>query len=214
MSPSPAVAVVLGASADGRSAIEPSLRALIEAGAVRDVRLSAPGPLQAGRHVLAEASVLRCTTAAVVSETELGSWFPPGVAVLGAYRVEPRVQWSDPVVEPSAPVTQFSGVVRAAVLDHEGFVAHWSQRHAPLARVHHPGIARYVQHVVTGTITPDSPALDGIAELAFASEEDLRNRFYDSEPGREIIAADVQRFLAPRTGWRLLAADRRLDPGS
>jgi len=118
-----------------------------------------------------------------------------------AYRVDERVQWArgDPAI------TRISFVRRARGLTREDFARHWTQVHAPLARTHHPGICRYVQNVVVHQLTPDAPAVDGIAELGFASIDDLRERMYDSPAGKEIIAADVREFIDVAAGWRMLA---------
>ena len=118
-----------------------------------------------------------------------------------AYRVDQRVQWDrDPSV-----VTRISFVKRAAGLSPEEFADHWANVHAPLARVHHSGLARYVQNVVVEKLSPDAPDVDGIAELGFASLEDFRERMYDSAEGRELIAADVRQFIDVAAGWRMLA---------
>jgi uncharacterized protein (TIGR02118 family) len=102
-------------------------------------------------------------------------------------------------------VTRISFVRRARGLTREDFARHWTQVHAPLAREHHPGVCRYVQNVVIHTLTPDAPHVDGIAELGFASLDDLRERMYDSAAGQEIIAADVREFIDVAAGWRMLA---------
>ena len=54
-----------------------------------------------------------------------------------------------------------------------------------------PALWRYVQNVVVEPITADAPEIDGIAELRFRSVADLRERFYDSEEGKRIVAEDV-----------------------
>lgn len=118
-----------------------------------------------------------------------------------AYRVDERVQWERG--EPA--VTRISFVRRARGLTREDFARHWSQVHAPLARRHHPGVCRYVQNVVIHTLRPDAPHVDGIAELGFASLDDLRERMYDSPAGQELIAADVREFIDVAAGWRMLA---------
>ena len=76
-------------------------------------------------------------------------------------------------------------------LGRDAGLAHWRDVHAPLARKHHVGMCRYVQHVV---VDGTDPTVDAIAELHFASPEDLRDRFYDSDAGRAAIAADVAVF--------------------
>jgi uncharacterized protein (TIGR02118 family) len=132
---------------------------------------------------------------------------PPLPAGTEAYRVDERVQWD----EGGVTITRISFVQRAAGLTHEQFAEHWTTVHAPLARRHHPGIARYVQNVVVDALTPGAPAVDGIAELGFRSVEDLRDRMYDSPAGQAAIAADVRAFIDVPAGWRMLA--RRGDAG-
>ena len=122
-----------------------------------------------------------------------------------AYRVDERVLWDrDP-----SDVTRISFVRRAEGLSHDEFARHWAEVHAPLARRHHPGLARYVQNVVVDKLTPDAPDIDGIAELGFASLDDFRERMYDSAEGREIVAADVRQFIDVAAGWRMLAKASR-----
>lgn len=118
-----------------------------------------------------------------------------------AYRVDERVQWD----RGGATVARISFVRRAPGLSHEEFAHHWTEVHAPLARRHHPGIARYVQHVVVEALTRGAPEVDGVAELGFASLADYRDRMYDSPEGQQVIAADVRRFLDVEAGWRMLA---------
>jgi len=115
------------------------------------------------------------------------------------------VQWDDG----RATVARISFVRRAPGLTRAEFARHWTEVHAPLAREHHPGICRYVQNVVVEPLTPGAPEVDGIAELGFASIQDLRERMYDSPEGRETIAADVRTFLDVGTGWRMLARPSR-----
>ena len=134
-------------------------------------------------------------------ETALGT--PP----VEAYLVEERPQWDD---FPAPVVTQVSFVRRVHDLSRDEFAEHWSSVHAPLARAHHPGVCRYVQNVVVEALTPDAPACDGIAELSFRSESDREQRMYDSLEGKEIIRADVRRFIDRSEGWRILAREVRL----
>ncbi|HEX5095482.1 MAG TPA: EthD domain-containing protein, partial [Acidimicrobiia bacterium] len=101
--------------------------------------------------------------------------------------VETHVQLDGPT---SPSVTMVAFVRRAEGLTHEEFVEHWTQRHAPLALKHHIGLVRYVQHVVT-----DGGAVDGIAELTFASRKDYDTKFYDDETGKAIIREDVKKFI-------------------
>jgi hypothetical protein len=85
--------------------------------------------------------------------------------------------------------------VRAPALSHADFDAWWRDRHGPLALRHHAGLCGYEQIVFERPVRAEGPALDGLALLHFASAGDLRERFYDSEAGRDAIRADTARFL-------------------
>lgn len=116
---------------------------------------------------------------------------------VNVWRVDPH-----PVVvaEQPAAIKMVSFAVRAAELTHEQFVHHWTEQHAPLARKHHIGMVGYTQNVVRRAYTPGGANVDGIAELQFATRKDFEERFYDSDAGRETIRADVERFIARRSG--------------
>ena len=116
--------------------------------------------------------------------------------------VEERVQWGADVVP---GLTRAVFVRRVPSLTRAAFADHWSDRHAPLARVHHPGMARYVQNVV---LSGDDES-DGIAELGFPTREDLEQRMYDSDEGRRVIGEDVARFIDVSAGWRVLGTETR-----
>jgi uncharacterized protein (TIGR02118 family) len=111
---------------------------------------------------------------------------------------------------PAVPGARSSGVklvcplVRRPDLTHEQFVAHWLERHAPLARRHHPGLTRYVTNVVDEGLSPDAPPLDGIAELSFATAEDAgAARMFDSPEGERIVRDDIGRFIGQVTPYRV-----------
>jgi uncharacterized protein (TIGR02118 family) len=89
-------------------------------------------------------------------------------------------------------------VHRRPDLSFAAFEAHYRERHAPLARVHHPGIARYAQNYCE----PNGAdrLVDAVSELWFRSEEDARTRFYRDDESRRVIGEDVQRFLDLRNG--------------
>jgi uncharacterized protein (TIGR02118 family) len=119
------------------------------------------------------------------------------------YVVEERLQWDH---GPPAPaVHRISFVRRKPGLTRQQFAEHWTSVHAPLARRHHPAVWRYVQNVVIDTLTTDTPEIDGIAELGFRSIDDLSTRMYDSPEGKEIIRADVERFIDVGASWRIVA---------
>ena len=132
-------------------------------------------------------------------------WVGGGVDVYAAEALE---QWDDLQGHPE--VVQLVFVRRHPGLTHDEFVEHWTTVHPPLARAHHPGLARYVQHVITDALTPDAPAFDGMAELAFATRDDQRERMYGSDDDRAAIAADVATFLDVAAGRRLIGTDLAL----
>src|SRR4051794_33462749 len=68
-----------------------------------------------------------------------------GKGVERAFLVETTVQLNG--APPSGPI-MFVFFARRADLTTEQFRAHWRDEHAPLARRHHAGMSRYVQHVV------------------------------------------------------------------
>lgn len=124
------------------------------------------------------------------------------------YAAEPHEQWDD--LHGTPEVVQLVFVRRHPDLTHDQFVEHWTTVHPPLARAHHPGLGRYVQHVITDALTPDAPAFDGMAELAFATRDDQRERMYGSDEDRAAIAADVATFLDVAAGRRLIGTDLAL----
>lgn len=117
------------------------------------------------------------------------------------YEVDERPQWTS---DEPVGVTQISFLHRATGLTRRQFGDYWRDVHAPLAKRHHPNVIRYVQNVVVNPLTPDTPDLDGIAELSFLSVDDMHARQYDSDIGREVIGADVRRFIDLSAGWRAL----------
>lgn len=141
-------------------------------------------------------------------------WFDAPVA---AYLVDERVHldwdrdWPDGT--PSPGIAQCSFIRRRPELTQSEFAAHWNDVHAPLVPVHHPGVARYVQNVVVERLTPGAPEVDGVAQLSFRTAHDFRDRYYDSEAGREIVGADVARFIDRPAGWRIHAQETWLRSG-
>jgi uncharacterized protein (TIGR02118 family) len=128
-----------------------------------------------------------------------------------AYRVDEHVQ-IDPGIRP-APGEEPPGlcrlvfVRRAPGLTRDEMAAHWVERHTPIVHRHHPGFWGYTQNVVESALTSDAPEVDGVAEMRFRSVTDLRERFYDSDEGKRVVADDVVKFLDVGAGWRILSQD-------
>ena len=130
-----------------------------------------------------------------------------------AYRVEEIVHWDyqrdwpDGVLSPGVVVFYF--VRRREDLSQQEFARRYRDGHAPLARVHHPRIWRYVQNYVVER-SPAAPEWHAISSLHFRSEEDFRTRFYRDEKSPAIIAEDITRFADLRTGLALVTRERIL----
>ena len=98
--------------------------------------------------------------------------------------------WPPDTVSPG--VTAAYVMVRRSDLDHDAADAHWRDVHAPLALRHHPGMWHYHQISVNDVLA--GPALDGVALSAFASAQEMSERFFGDDEDRAVIAADVARF--------------------
>jgi len=152
--------------------------------------------------------------------TVVHAWVEPGAAIavrswfdapVDAWLVDEVVvrDWDVPRIPgvPTPGVVHLPTVVRRPDLTRAQMAAHWRTVHAPLVAVHNPGVARYVQNVVRTPLTVDAPDVDGTAQLHFRSVADLRERFHDSEAGRQRVSADVAEFLDRGAGWRILAEE-------
>lgn len=118
------------------------------------------------------------------------------VADIGLYEVAVRPMrhqrrfWPSGTVSPG--VTAVYPLVRRPDLTHEQADAHWRDIHAPLALRHHPGMWHYHQVSVDQVLA--GRAYDGFALCAFASEQELTERFFGGPEDRAIITADVATF--------------------
>lgn len=123
------------------------------------------------------------------------------------YRAREVLHW-DALGEAAAGAVVLTYLVRRrADLSFAAFEAHYRERHAPLARIHHPGIARYVQNFIEPGATEPAP-IDAISELWFRSEDDARTRFYRDEESTRVIGEDVRRFIDLRSGTAIAVRPR------
>jgi hypothetical protein len=70
----------------------------------------------------------------------------------------------------------------------------WALREELAAKIH-VGAARYRRYWVERPLSPESPPIRGIVSLHVASEEDLRERYFESPHGREEILQDIGHFI-------------------
>jgi uncharacterized protein (TIGR02118 family) len=114
------------------------------------------------------------------------------------HRMREVLHWDELGLRRERAVVLTYLVRRRADLSFADFMAHYRERHAPLARIHHPGIARYAQNFALPGANP--APIDAISELWFRSEDDARTRFYRDEESRRAIGEDVRRFIDLRGG--------------
>ena len=119
-----------------------------------------------------------------------GAAQPAGI-VLATYSVEEHVMWDEPI---DGPVHSMFAFFRPPDgLAHDAFVERY-RAHADLARVHHPGIRRYVQDLVVEQSGEERWTFAAISELHFAGPDSYSADFYRDDESRDVIARDVVRF--------------------
>jgi uncharacterized protein (TIGR02118 family) len=132
--------------------------------------------------------------AALVIGDDRAALAPAGDIGLYAVEVRPmrhqRRFWPPATASPG--VTAVFPVLRRPDLTHAEADAHWRDVHAPLALRHHPGMWHYHQVSIDEVLA--GPAYDGFALCAFASEQELTERFFGGPDDREVIVADVATF--------------------
>jgi hypothetical protein len=87
-----------------------------------------------------------------------------------------------------------SFTVRRPGLEPSQFARHYRE-HVDVARVHHPGVSRYVQNLVTGAAGDGADGVEAVSELWFASERDFRSRFYADDRSPAAVRADNQEYI-------------------
>ena len=130
----------------------------------------------------------RPATAVVIGASDVSG------AVLASYEVEDLVVWDEPI---DGEVYSMFAFFRLP--DGKDDWLDCYRQHADVARVHHPGIRRYVQNVVTAQSGEDHWTMSGISELHFAGKDSYRERFWLSDESRAIVQSDFERFSDPST---------------
>jgi hypothetical protein len=87
-----------------------------------------------------------------------------------------------------------SFVVRRPEVTRERFERDYRE-HVEVARVHHPGVWRYVQNVVTDGIGEGSEGVEAISELWYRSGQDFLTRFYANEDSPGVVKADNEEYI-------------------
>lgn len=105
--------------------------------------------------------------------------------------------------EPSPGAKLLLCLKRKPGMSHEQFVAHWLETHAPLVIQHGARVAKYVQNVVDGRLSPDAFDYDGFAELHYATEEDFLAQMAEHGQGPNPVQEDTAHFVGEMAVWRL-----------
>jgi hypothetical protein len=122
-----------------------------------------------------------------------------GADVVDAWAVDTVVHWDDGV-EPT--IARLAFVARLPTVSPPHFRTRYLA-HAPIAREQHPGICRYVQHFVVAGTEDDCAA---IAELHFADETAMRERFYRDANSAQVVDADISDYLDRERTWSVVVA--------
>lgn len=77
---------------------------------------------------------------------------------------------------------------------------HWREQHAPIALDVHTAMTHYYQLSIVHRFSGED--WNGLALCCFASEDDLRNKFYNSPEGKRRVATDVMKFADTRNSPR------------
>jgi hypothetical protein len=136
-------------------------------------------------------ALLTCTTDDIADLAE--------VSERGLYVVCRRI------IKPGVPkVVSVSPMVHHPDKTAQACDAHWRDNHAPLALIHHEHMTHYSQLSVVNVIS--GPDLTGIALCGFATESDLRDRFFSRPDSVPVILADIKKFSdAKKSPKRLVA---------
>jgi hypothetical protein len=63
----------------------------------------------------------------------------------------------------------------------------------------------YIRHWIDAVLTPGAPPEQGVTELHFPTQEDMRTRWFVDDDGRRQIVQDIGHFLA--SGVRLYTSE-------
>jgi len=94
-------------------------------------------------------------------------------------------------------------VQRRADISRDAFIEHWLGTHAPIARVHHPGLTRYFTNVVERRLGTGGDAWDGFTELHFSSAEPIAGGLFDSPEGERAVRDDIALFIGRAGAYRV-----------
>lgn len=119
---------------------------------------------------------------------------------IASYEVDDLVLWDEPI---EGEVYSMFAFFRPPARKNDWLPCY--RQHAEVARVHHPGIKRYVQDVVLSQSGEERWHMSAISELHFAGRDSYRNEFWLSDNSRAIVQRDFERFSDPSTAKTIVA---------
>ena len=135
---------------------------------------------------------------------------PLQAADVGLYVCHRREQKVDPGRQPAASgdlpgcIALFP-MVRRQDLTHRASDDHWRDVHTSIALRVHAAMTFYTQLSIVQVIR--GLEWDGFALCGFASEDDLRQKFYASPEGQKEVERDVVKFANPKASPRRLVCE-------
>lgn len=132
------------------------------------------------------------------------------VADVGLYTVAARTIKAPAGPPPPERVVASFGLVHHPDLDHARSDAHWRDVHGPLALRCHAAMCDYTQLSILAV--HHGLELDGIALCAFATRQDVSERFFNDDEARAEILADISSFADTRHSPRRVVLVE--DPGA
>jgi len=104
----------------------------------------------------------------------------------------------------SPGVKQISFVGKRPDLTDEQFADAY-RAHVDIARVHHSGVWKYAQNIVSRRSSGGTNTIGAISEFWFRSVDDLVNRYYTFDDSSAVTRADSANFLdGATTTWMLV----------
>lgn len=175
--------MVRAAEGEERDAFADRLRGTLSSQS--ELYVTEPGPREA--------------TAVVCSAEDPGF---AGFRVRASYEVDDELVWDEPIA--GAVYSMFAFFRPPPGVEGEEFVSRYRE-HSEVARVHHPGVRRYVQDIVSSQSGEARWMCAAISELHFAGPDEFRDRFWLDEASREIVQRDFERFSDPSTAKTVVA---------
>ena len=115
---------------------------------------------------------------------------------VGLYLVNERAVLNEPLSALNQDMLPASvaifPIVANAEIGAEAADRHWHEQHAPIALEVHTAMTHYYQLAVMHRFS--GADWNGLALCCFASEDDLRNKFYNSSEGKRRVAEDIAKF--------------------